>query len=186
MCQRMGRPPISTMGLGRMEVSSEMRVPRPPASMTAFILGRSLCCDRAFEQVHHTQKGELAPPVAGACILRRRCLNTPSSFASRSLNLPGSTMRLPFPHVSSLPGVSGVQVSGKVIDADDLCAVVESGLGRVVHDGAVGEGVRDASWRASVGVRSASTGELGVSRRTWWRCRRCARRSWGSGSCGRG
>lgn len=30
-------PPISTMGLGRMAVSSEMRVSRPPARMTAFI-----------------------------------------------------------------------------------------------------------------------------------------------------
>src|ERR1019366_8241867 len=38
MCHRMGRPPISTMGLGRTEVSSLSRVPRPPARMTAFIL----------------------------------------------------------------------------------------------------------------------------------------------------
>src|SRR5208283_2589072 len=39
MCQRMGWPPISTMGLGRTEVSSLRRVPRPPARMTAFIMG---------------------------------------------------------------------------------------------------------------------------------------------------
>jgi len=37
MCQRMGRPPISTIGLGRMPVSSLSRVPRPPARITAFI-----------------------------------------------------------------------------------------------------------------------------------------------------
>ena len=36
MCQRIGLPPISTMGFGRTEVSSEMRVPSPPARMTAF------------------------------------------------------------------------------------------------------------------------------------------------------
>ena len=37
MCQRIGRPPISTIGFGFVEVSSESLVPRPPASMTAFI-----------------------------------------------------------------------------------------------------------------------------------------------------
>src|SRR5438876_3499350 len=37
MCQRIGRPPISTMGLGRTSVSSLMRVPKPPARITAFI-----------------------------------------------------------------------------------------------------------------------------------------------------
>ena len=36
-CQRIGFPPISIMGLGRRWVSSLMRVPKPPASMTAFI-----------------------------------------------------------------------------------------------------------------------------------------------------
>ena len=33
-----------------------------------------------------------------------------------------------FPAREFVPGESGVQVSGKVIDADDICAVVESGL----------------------------------------------------------
>ncbi len=33
-----------------------------------------------------------------------------------------------FPPREFVPGTSGVQVSGKVIDADDICAVVESGL----------------------------------------------------------
>ena len=37
MCQRIGRPPISIMGLGRRWLSSEIRVPRPPARITAFI-----------------------------------------------------------------------------------------------------------------------------------------------------
>ena len=35
MCQRIGRPPISTIGFGLMLVSSAMRVPLPPARMTA-------------------------------------------------------------------------------------------------------------------------------------------------------
>jgi hypothetical protein len=36
MCQRIGRPPISTIGFGRVSVSSERRVPKPPARITAF------------------------------------------------------------------------------------------------------------------------------------------------------
>jgi hypothetical protein len=34
----MGLPPISIMGFGFTLVSSEMRVPKPPANMTAFIV----------------------------------------------------------------------------------------------------------------------------------------------------
>src|SRR5216684_1311656 len=37
MCHRMGRPPISTIGLGRRCVSSLIRVPSPPARITPFI-----------------------------------------------------------------------------------------------------------------------------------------------------
>src|SRR3984893_16879449 len=36
MCQRIGWPPISTIGFGLTSVSSERRVPRPPARMTTF------------------------------------------------------------------------------------------------------------------------------------------------------
>src|SRR6185437_8484295 len=41
MCQRIGRPPISTIGLGRNSVSSRSRVPFPPQRMTAFIVSLS-------------------------------------------------------------------------------------------------------------------------------------------------
>ena len=37
MCQRIGFSPISTMGFGRIALSSVIRVPYPPASMTVFI-----------------------------------------------------------------------------------------------------------------------------------------------------
>src|SRR5450759_4182044 len=37
MCQRMGRPPMSTIGLGRDSVSSARRVPCPPARMTTLM-----------------------------------------------------------------------------------------------------------------------------------------------------
>lgn len=39
MCQRMGFPPISTMGFGRRSVSSDNLEPRPPAKITTFISG---------------------------------------------------------------------------------------------------------------------------------------------------
>jgi len=35
--ERMGLPPISTIGLGRISVSSASRVPAPPARITAFM-----------------------------------------------------------------------------------------------------------------------------------------------------
>src|SRR6266550_4367927 len=35
MCQRIGRPPISTIGFGRISVSSAKRVPRPPQRIMA-------------------------------------------------------------------------------------------------------------------------------------------------------
>src|SRR5215510_1125615 len=38
ICQSMGFPPISTIGLGRTVVSSASRVPRPPARMITFML----------------------------------------------------------------------------------------------------------------------------------------------------
>src|SRR5581483_11305593 len=37
MCHRMGRPPISIIGFGLRWLSSEMRVPRPPARITVFM-----------------------------------------------------------------------------------------------------------------------------------------------------
>src|ERR1700730_4970636 len=39
MCQRIGRPPTSTIGLGRNSVSSRRRVPCPPQRMMAFMRG---------------------------------------------------------------------------------------------------------------------------------------------------
>ena len=44
MCQRIGRPPISTIGLGLVSVSSISREPRPPARMTTFIRILAAAC----------------------------------------------------------------------------------------------------------------------------------------------
>src|SRR5579863_9343039 len=40
MCHRIGQLPMVTMGLGMRSVSSDKRVPSPPARMTAFMLSR--------------------------------------------------------------------------------------------------------------------------------------------------
>src|SRR5450432_2124798 len=37
MCQRIGRSPTGTIGLGRNSVSSRKRVPKPPQKITTFI-----------------------------------------------------------------------------------------------------------------------------------------------------
>ena len=37
MCQRIGCPPISIIGFGTSDVSSDMRVPNPPASRIVFM-----------------------------------------------------------------------------------------------------------------------------------------------------
>src|ERR1700730_899318 len=58
MCQRIGRPPTSTSGLGRYSVSSRRRVPCPPHRMTTFT-STSLSRHRARRAIHSP------PPVAG-------------------------------------------------------------------------------------------------------------------------
>src|ERR1035437_2493105 len=77
MCHRIGRSPISTMGLGLEAVSSDSRVPRPPARMTTFTtrplllmrclgpwrqcicgggLSRMVCRDKRLEVLRHEQE----------------------------------------------------------------------------------------------------------------------------------
>src|SRR3954451_11562776 len=48
MCQSSGLAPISIIGFGRSSVSSLMRVPSPPARITAFIAAGSLKVERGF------------------------------------------------------------------------------------------------------------------------------------------
>jgi CDP-6-deoxy-D-xylo-4-hexulose-3-dehydrase len=53
---------------------------------------------------------------------------TKESLKAQILELTRQYHAAAFPPREFVPGTSGVQVSGKVIDADDICAVVESGL----------------------------------------------------------
>ena len=67
-----------------------------------------------------------------------------------------------FPQREFVPGSSGVQVSGKVIDAEDLCAVVESGLDAWFTTGRWAKEFEKKLARF-VGVRSASLVNSGSS-----------------------
>ena len=75
MCQRIGLPPISTIGFGRRLVSSLMRVPRPPARMTAFMSARSrsrpdcAACGGADNRRRCASSEAFTRPAAGGCAL---------------------------------------------------------------------------------------------------------------------
>src|SRR5215469_3620541 len=64
ICHRIGRPPISTIGLGRMVVSSLRRVPNPPARITAFIDSPDQCdyCTTIFFVLGHRPSLGEQPP----------------------------------------------------------------------------------------------------------------------------
>jgi len=100
MCQRIGIPPISTMGFGRSEVSSLNLLPSPPARMTAFI-------SSSFLPSRHPLILHRVPLIAhaGACpvkrprpaskkqlqgLLQRRALNRRGPLSSPSVARAGS------------------------------------------------------------------------------------------------
>src|SRR5271154_4252785 len=76
MCQRIGRPPISIIGFGRTDVSSEIRVPMPPARMTAFtippafakIIQKELSCYRSDRDRRLFCDLRLTKPKAAATV----------------------------------------------------------------------------------------------------------------------
>src|SRR6478735_8076811 len=59
MCQTSGLPPISTSGLGRMSVSSESLVPRPPARIATFMSADTCGCSGAVSgrEISHDDAG---------------------------------------------------------------------------------------------------------------------------------
>ena len=70
MCQRIGRPPISTIGFGRVSVSSVNRVPRPPAKMTTFIRIFAVRPTRLAIRAHPARSRRLSgfqKPLIAAC-----------------------------------------------------------------------------------------------------------------------
>src|SRR6478672_970981 len=137
MCQRIGRPPISTIGLGRVPVSSVSRVPIPPARITAFIRlvspGASSIFDGKAEPeitkgLPSNHYSTLADPKL--CILRTQTSMTDraSSLRRQILELSAQFHAEAFPATEFKPGITPIPVSGKVIDGQDLSAVVDSAL----------------------------------------------------------
>src|SRR5271168_230137 len=61
MCHRIGRPPISTMGLGLSSVSSARRVPNPPASIAIFRLSGARTGPSQFLRSFLAPAGVLSP-----------------------------------------------------------------------------------------------------------------------------
>src|SRR5258708_9164423 len=95
MCQRIGRPPISTMGLGRNSVSSRRRVPNPLQRTTTFITG-SL-------QRFGAGKAWLPPSAEWIGSDMHRCLSALGGPPKRVVQLPGSLQALDLanPHVAA-------------------------------------------------------------------------------------
>ena len=97
-----------------------------------------------------------------ACILMGMATEKQDQLRQQILELTRQYHAEAFPQREFVPGVSGVQVSGKVIDAEDLCAVVESGLDAWFT---TGRWAKDFERKLArfVGVRSASLVNSGSS-----------------------
>ncbi len=126
MCQRIGRSPISTIGLGREAVSSDSRVPRPPARMTTFTTRQLPPGDAGW-----TFAGSVAASSAFGRIAARR------SASRRQLDGPRrrttSEMRPIQVHRSGTPEEQILAI-GRPVDPDQL--VRREIKGSIRHDGA--------------------------------------------------
>ena len=73
MCQRMGLPPISTMGLGLNSVSSRSLVPLPPQKSITFINALDLLGVGVWRNIPHRLLCELRIFLCFAITLKARC-----------------------------------------------------------------------------------------------------------------
>src|SRR5580692_6210143 len=88
ICHSMGWEPISTMGLGRVFDSSDMRVPLPPARITHFML--------AGPAARNTV--QFVPESTSACLLPARRPDTnPPSMPPRVLDPDSDASQATFP-----------------------------------------------------------------------------------------
>src|SRR5438132_764263 len=100
MCQRIGLPPISTIGFGRSDVSSLRRVPIPPARMTTFT---STSC---LQRVDGTPASS-APSGTSIPAMTGLVAPLPARFA-RLVKLEHTLFALPFAYVGAFLAVDGV------------------------------------------------------------------------------
>src|SRR4051794_36930089 len=164
MCQRIGRPPISTIGFGRVPVSSLSRVPSPPARITAFIRILLLHLGGASRRKADDRPSETRPILLGCVFLQYRVSMTNSVEQVRReiLDLSADFFSRTHPSQSFIPGQSAVPVSGKTIDADDLKSVIDSVLDCWFTTGRFAEEFERKLARF-VGVRCASLVNSGSS-----------------------
>ena len=66
-CQMIGFPPISTIGFGRIELSSLIRVPCPPARMTAFTVSLYSGCSRGEPPAREPNRAGQPLDQGGSC-----------------------------------------------------------------------------------------------------------------------
>ncbi len=97
MCQSIGLPPISTIGFGRVVVSSLRREPKPPAKITAFTI---LQLTLAWPAPHTLALRE-SPTATRAC--RRGCACVVRYTASHPS--PADPARLAIERAASAPNV---------------------------------------------------------------------------------
>ncbi len=96
------------------------------------------------------------------CILNLTMTEKAAELRQQILELTRQYHAEAFAPQAFVPGISGVQVSGKVIDAEDICAVVESGLDAWFTTGRWAKEFERKLARF-VGVRSASLVNSGSS-----------------------
>ncbi len=90
MCQRIGRVPISTMGLGRVFDSSAMRVPLPPAKMTHFTSAPPARTDTAQSAPRNTSSCFLPPHAPDTSPQSRPTIHPQSIEDANPRNLSAS------------------------------------------------------------------------------------------------
>src|SRR5574338_47556 len=119
MCQRIGRPPSSTIGLGFDSDSSANRLPNPPASRTVFTPPPSHGRPRPSKYSHGVVMHlPLDPSV-----------RHPDSLAQRRPCLPAECVD---PRVAEVPRLNA-NGPGNVPDLDPLSAVGNHGLDELLH-----------------------------------------------------
>src|SRR3954452_17073262 len=128
MCQSRGRPPTSTIGLGRYSVSSRMRVPSPPHSSTTFgsasiarVVGSARGVLRRLSSTGARGRPTGSRPMAPTA---ENILELVAQYAAERHAPRGFD-----------PANPSVPVSGKVFGADEVVELVRTSLDFWLTDG---------------------------------------------------
>src|SRR6266496_4962099 len=114
MCCKTGLPRTSIIGLGRSDVSSRIRVPRPAASKTALSILVTSFCLASSRDVVDKRLGEHRPPACSIRPLRRMHLHKQNE---RSNRFAASCRELQVHHGESFLWRTGSLCSPEIEDA---------------------------------------------------------------------